>query len=315
RGRIPPKEAILRVMINANPYSPEFSEPGFSRIQIITKPGTDIYHASAGFRFNDESLNAKNPFVVGSKPPYQLRNYSGTLTGPIIKGKFSFFLDAERNENDNNEFVNAIVVDPSQFVPGLVVPPNGALLNRFNTTVLTPSRLSTFNIRSDYLVRKNNTLMVGFRYLDSTTDNSGAGTFTLPTRTSNSQNTDNQLRISDTDIINTNMLNEFRLQIDDQHSGSQANSNAVQISVPQFFSEGGSQAFDQRNTHSLDMNENVSLVHKNHSLKFGTSINLNNLNDNNRGNFEGAFSFLTPEDFINASNGDPDARASQFTIT
>src|SRR5882724_367486 len=49
RGRIPPKDAILRVMINNNPYSPEFSEPGFGRIQIITKPGTDIYHATASF--------------------------------------------------------------------------------------------------------------------------------------------------------------------------------------------------------------------------------------------------------------------------
>jgi len=322
RGRIPPKEAILRVMINANPYSPEFSEPGFSRIQIITKPGTDIFHASAGFRFNDESLNAKNPFVQGSKPPHQLRNYTGSLAGPIIKGKAAFFFDIDRNENDNDELVNALVPNPADFVPGLIFPkdPNDpkALIPptiNFNQTVLTPSRLLTFNIRSDYMLRKNNTLMVGYRFLTNSTDNSGASNFVLPSRVSSSNSRDNQLRISDTQIINANMLNEFRVQIDSQHNGSQALSNDVQINVPQFFNSGGSQAFDQRNTRSIDLNENFSIIHGNHSMKFGTSFNLNNLNDNNRGNFEGSFSFVNLAQYIDAVNGDPTSRANTFTIT
>src|ERR1044071_5603991 len=39
RGQLPPKEAILRININSNPFSAEYQEPGASRIEIITKPG------------------------------------------------------------------------------------------------------------------------------------------------------------------------------------------------------------------------------------------------------------------------------------
>src|SRR5207247_3921708 len=38
-GRIPPKDQIKEIRINTNPFTTEFSRPGFGRIEIITKPG------------------------------------------------------------------------------------------------------------------------------------------------------------------------------------------------------------------------------------------------------------------------------------
>ncbi|HKY06312.1 MAG TPA: carboxypeptidase-like regulatory domain-containing protein, partial [Blastocatellia bacterium] len=67
-GRIPPKEAIQMVRINANPYSAEYSEPGHARIEIITKPGSDVYHGGFRFGFIDESLNARDPFAPSRAP-------------------------------------------------------------------------------------------------------------------------------------------------------------------------------------------------------------------------------------------------------
>src|SRR5207237_3752179 len=40
-GRLPPRDAILQICINQNPFSAEYAHPGVSRIDIITKPGTD----------------------------------------------------------------------------------------------------------------------------------------------------------------------------------------------------------------------------------------------------------------------------------
>ena len=62
RGQIPPKEAILRISINQNPFAAEYQEPGNARIEIITKPGADTYHGSFRFNFGDESLNANTYF-------------------------------------------------------------------------------------------------------------------------------------------------------------------------------------------------------------------------------------------------------------
>src|SRR5271155_3534154 len=40
-GNLPPKSSIREIRINSNPYAPEFDRPGFGRIEILTKPGTD----------------------------------------------------------------------------------------------------------------------------------------------------------------------------------------------------------------------------------------------------------------------------------
>ena len=40
-GRLPPKSSIREVRINSNPFSPEYDRPGFARIEIFTKPGSD----------------------------------------------------------------------------------------------------------------------------------------------------------------------------------------------------------------------------------------------------------------------------------
>ncbi len=55
-GQMPPKSSIREIRINSNPFASEFDTPGFGRIQIFTKPGTDAYHASAFFILGDHDL-------------------------------------------------------------------------------------------------------------------------------------------------------------------------------------------------------------------------------------------------------------------
>jgi len=111
RGQMPPKEAILRISINRNPFAAEFQEPGAARIEIITKPGADTYHGSFRFNFGDSALNARNAFYP-SKPPFQTRNFAFNFTGPIIHNRWGFFVDFDRRYTDNSALVNATVLDP-----------------------------------------------------------------------------------------------------------------------------------------------------------------------------------------------------------
>ena len=60
--RLPPKDVIQSVRINANPFSAEFAEPGASRVEILTKPASEHYHGSGRIDFNDARLNGRNPF-------------------------------------------------------------------------------------------------------------------------------------------------------------------------------------------------------------------------------------------------------------
>ena len=67
-GQLPPKESIREIRINQNPFSAEYDRLGFGRIEILTKPGSDKWRGSFNGRFNDESLNSRNPFALNRAP-------------------------------------------------------------------------------------------------------------------------------------------------------------------------------------------------------------------------------------------------------
>ncbi|MEP6789225.1 MAG: carboxypeptidase-like regulatory domain-containing protein, partial [Acidobacteriota bacterium] len=116
-GQLPPKESIREIRINQNPFSAEFDRPGNGRIEILTKPGTDKFRGGGNFAFNDESLNSRNPFAL-NRAPSQTKRFGGNFSGPIKKGKSSFFIDTNQNTVDNNAIINAQILDPSFNVIG-----------------------------------------------------------------------------------------------------------------------------------------------------------------------------------------------------
>src|SRR6185295_2498236 len=103
-ANLPPKESIREIRINQNPFAAENDQPS-ARVDILTKPGTDKFRGGANINFTDESLNSRNPFAVSSnkRSPFQVRQYGGSFSGPLVKNKASFFFDINRNETDDNE--------------------------------------------------------------------------------------------------------------------------------------------------------------------------------------------------------------------
>ena len=114
--RVPPKDVILSVRINANPFSAEFAEPGASRVEILTKPASDHYHGSGRIDFNDARLNSQNPFEP-NRASYQTRTYEGYVGGPIVRSRWGLLGYAGRWEQDDNVVVNATPIDPVTLQP------------------------------------------------------------------------------------------------------------------------------------------------------------------------------------------------------
>ncbi len=72
-GQLPPKSAIRAIIINQNPFSAQYDTPGYGRIEILTKPGTDKLHgqlfmnANASVFQHLQSLRAEStalPYVA-----------------------------------------------------------------------------------------------------------------------------------------------------------------------------------------------------------------------------------------------------------
>ena len=113
-GNLPPKSSIREVRINSNPFSPEYDRPGFGRIQIFTKPGSDKIRGQAFMQYNKEALNSRSPLLDQSKrPPYQQQFYGLSLSGPLLKSKASFGFDGEHRTIDENAFILATDLDAS----------------------------------------------------------------------------------------------------------------------------------------------------------------------------------------------------------
>src|ERR1039457_2377133 len=229
-GNLPAKSSIREIRINSNPFSPEYDRPGFGRIEIFTKPGTDSIHGQAFVQYNKEALNSRSPLLEQSKRPAYKQDFFGfNLSGPIKKQKASYGFDAQRRNTTENAFMLATDLDSS--------------LNRqtINQAILTPQTFTTLTPRLDLSLSTNNTLTLRFQNTRSSSENQGVGSFNLASRAYNSTSSENTLQATETAILSPHMINETRFQFMRATTAMTGGSNDLATSVQGAFTSGGAQ--------------------------------------------------------------------------
>ena len=291
-GRLPPRESIREIRINQNPFSAEFERLGFGRIEILTKPGADKFRGSAFVNFNDESLNSRNPFAF-NRAPSQMRTFGGNLSGPVQKGKSSFFIDVNNRSNDSNVIVNASVLDA-----GLNITP-------FQQDVTVPTSRFSFSPRFDYQINKNNTLVARYSFTRLKADSFNGG-FSLPSQLSKRSNTEHEFRLTETAILNPKTVNETRFEYAIQRNNQIGDNSIPTINVSGAFSGGGSQVgtnFTNNNNFELQNYTTTAFgANSQHSVKFGVRLRGVTIKDQSESNFGGTFTFAgIPEVRLNST--------------
>ena len=278
-GRMPPKESIREVRINQNPFNAENNTIGFGNIEIFTKPGADKLRGSTFFNFGDESLNSRNPFAP-RRAPFQVRYYGGSISGPITRGKSSFFLDFQRRVVDDNSIINAQILN-SNLIP-----------TPFNVALLTPNRFYSFSPRFDYQLNPANTLVVRYSFSRNKADNVGASDFSLPERAFSRSNTTQTVQITETAILSPAMMNETRFQYIRNRGQQDGNNTIPTIVVQDAFIAGGSQIGLAHNDEDRWELQNYSTWTKGrHILRFGVRLRGVRITDFSPQNFGGTFTF------------------------
>ena len=277
-GQMPSKNSIREIRINQNPFSAENSEAS-GRIEILTRPGTDKLRGSASFSFEDESFNSRNPFS-SSRTPYQVRGFEGSLGGPLVKKKASFFVNFERRETDDNELVKVRTLD--------------ANLNPLDLGfgVVVPRRNMNFSPRIDYQLNTNNTLVVRYNYNRRREENSGVFGFNLPERAYNTFSTSHNFTVTETAVLNPSMIDETRFQYS-RNSNERLGDNTIPVlNVSGAFTGGGSQIGQAISTNSRWELQNFLAWQKgSHALKFGGRVRGVHITDSNPSNFGGTYVF------------------------
>ncbi|HYM00403.1 MAG TPA: TonB-dependent receptor, partial [Blastocatellia bacterium] len=91
-------DAIDEFKMITNLGSAEFGFHSGGQVNIITKSGSNAFHASAFEFFRDNHLDAQNYLeLVAHQPasPFLNNQFGGTLGGPLVKDKAFFFLSYE----------------------------------------------------------------------------------------------------------------------------------------------------------------------------------------------------------------------------
>lgn len=297
-GRMPPKEAIREVRINQNPFSAEYDRLGFGRIEILTRPGSDKFRGNVFSNFNDESLNSRNPFAI-NRAPSQTRFFGGNISGPVVKGKSSYFLDIHQRTNDSNSVVNAVILD-SNLEP-----------LSFQEEFQLPNKRFSISPRFDYAINDNNTLVARYSYSSGSAQNQGIGGITLPSRASESSNWEHEFRLTETMIVNPTTVNETRFEIDWDRNSRLGDNSIPALNVSDSFSGGGAtvgNSFSRGNSWEIQNYTTTALGSK-HSAKFGARIRRNTIIDRSENGFGGSFSFSGAPDIWNLpgcpANQDP----------
>lgn len=278
-GKLPPKSSILEVRINQNQLNAEFDRAGFGRIDIITKPGTEDFTGSAYFNFSDDALLSRNPFIPEIEP-YQTRLYGVTVSKAIKPNRFSFFLDIQRRDEDTNAAVNTVILSPS-FTP---IP--------FSTAVGTPIRLTVINPRFDIRLNEKNYLTIRYNFTRNKILNRGVGDFLLPERGYPTVSDQNLFQLTESSIINSRISNEFRFQFVNDSLKQFDENTDPSISVQDTFVSGGAGiGLASNSTRRLELQNYVTAIYKEHTLRFGARLRNISINDNSLTGYNGLFNF------------------------
>lgn len=328
-GPLPPRESIVQIRINLNPFSSEFSSPGISRIEIITKPGGDRWRASAGIDLRNSAIDARNAFAL-TKPDLDQKRYLFDLGGPIIRKKMSFLLSGERKLLDASSVMRAQTLS-GPFIANVPAPSKGLFLNG----------------RSDYLFNNRHTLNLNYFHQNLSNENvefavrflgvrfgggiggprSGFGSsnnFYLPERASSNNMANHTLRLSETFVINSRLVHEARWQFQSQALKARAKTEGLAVNVLDAFYGGGSPCCpNERQSRSIEYQDYLTYADKNGTIKAGFQIEYEKIHDLNASNFNGTYTFSSLEQYRQVLNREhvvpndpasPLVRPAQFTI-
>ncbi|MEJ7578767.1 MAG: TonB-dependent receptor [Pyrinomonadaceae bacterium] len=156
----PNQESVKEVRVTSSTYSAEQGRNSGAQVEVVSQNGTNDFHGSAFFKYNDPALNAFNKYGGINTPPQRVNNrfrqFGGSIGGPVylprfgeggpayFSGKnrlFFFFSTESLRENATNTFTD-FVETPEYRQLIINSRPNSQLARIFNTPGIQPRIVS-----------------------------------------------------------------------------------------------------------------------------------------------------------------------------
>jgi len=308
-GQLPPKSSIREIRINQNPFSAEYDQLGYGRVEVFTKPGTDKMHGNFQVNGNASQFNSDNPLATGYQPPYHTLFMFGNLTGPLSKVA-SFNIGGTYRQIQTDEFTNTSILAATAGSTTLCAPGDASCVETpYQVSTYFPQTRADINPRLDLSLGSKNVLTTRYQYVNNTATNDGINNDNLPTSGYNTNTLSNILQMSDTETWNSNVISETRFEYEREHLTTTPLSTAPSVGVSGLFTGGGytSQGLSDHQDH-FEFQSYNSIQLKKNFIRFGGRVRATREAENTESNTNGGFNYATVADYL---AGTP----SQFTYT
>lgn len=280
-NRLPPKSSILEIRVNQNPFSSEFDRIGYGRVEIITKPGTQLFHGSLAAYGNNSALNSANP-LVARQPAYYMYSYSGSLEGPLGK-RASFSLSGDKVFQQGQSIVNAVnPQNPSSNIAQAAANPTSVLVGNPRIDVQAGNHTLSFR---DYFYKSN-------------VSGADVGALYLASQALTTMDEENTAQFADTFVVNPRLLNELHLEWRRAWTMQSAVSTAPARIVSGAFVDGGNLAGNmQDHLQVAELQDYVTTNAGNHILRFGLRLRGYYDKNSSTAGSNGAYTYNSIADF------------------
>ncbi len=116
----PGQDSVQEITVLSSSYSAEDGRGAGAQVKVVTKGGTDQYHGSGFFKYQDPNWNAFNKYGGPDNAPAtrvnnKYRQFGGTLGGPIRKDKLFFFFSYEGLRSNSADVSSPTWVETPEF--------------------------------------------------------------------------------------------------------------------------------------------------------------------------------------------------------
>lgn len=158
----PTIESVEEFKQQSNQYDATSGFGGGAQINIVTKSGSNSFHAQLFEYFRNDKLDARNFFDGAQKPEYRQNQFGGVIGGPIFRERTFFFFSAEGIRTrqaltqifsvpsdlqaSGNFAGSATIYDPNTTRPD-PANPGSFLRDPFPGNVILPNRISPISAK------------------------------------------------------------------------------------------------------------------------------------------------------------------------
>ncbi len=139
----PNSESVQDLTVVTSDYDAADGRGSGAHIKTTTKAGTDQFHGSGVFLYQDPNFNAYNKWGgPNNAPPVRVQNnfrqYAASVGGPIVKNKLFFFLSYEGLHNKYTTYGQTWVTTPQYRNMVMAARPNSAIAKIFSSANVNP---------------------------------------------------------------------------------------------------------------------------------------------------------------------------------